>query len=253
MSGGELIPIVTTAGKDAAKPLSEAIGTTLSDVWQAVVGDRVAAWRLKNAAAYHEPLKRELAEHGVMLNLDKIPERFAFTWFDKATQSDEPEIQELFAKLLANAARGNEDALRKRNIELVSGLTPSDAKLLEIINKRFRDYAKRVWAGHRHMFTMTMDSKFYQGLIDDGLEDVSSVDALVAVGVLRFLTYTSVDQGAIAALFELPREINRNDLVINPSAMERMLTTTQALNLTRVGVSLLDALYPASSASADAS
>jgi len=138
MSGAELFPIIAKDASETGKPLRDAVGTSLADVWQGLWGDKLAAWRLKNAAKVNDKLGKELAERGLTLNLDKIPERFAYSWFDKASQEDEPEIQALFAKLLANAAEGNEEALNRRNIELLSRLAPQDAKLLELLNKGIR-------------------------------------------------------------------------------------------------------------------
>ncbi|MBF5089702.1 hypothetical protein F1640_06685 [Novosphingobium sp. NBM11] len=110
---------------EAAKPVAE----SLSDAWQGVVGDRVAAWRLKNAAKIQIKVREELDRLGLSLNLAHIPERYAFSWFEEATKQDEPEIQELFARLLARAAAGNADSADRRLLEIVSKLTPDDARM----------------------------------------------------------------------------------------------------------------------------
>jgi len=114
------------------KPAQDAlapVGGTLSDIWQGVVGDRVAAWRLKNAVKIQCEIHRELEEAGLALNASKIPERYAFAWFEEATQQDEPEIQALFARLLVRAANGDEHAKDRRHITLLSQLTPADAQV----------------------------------------------------------------------------------------------------------------------------
>ncbi|MGW8134171.1 Abi-alpha family protein [Sphingomonas zeae] len=105
-------------------------GGTLSEAWAAVIGDRIAAWRLKNAAALQVEVNRQCADLGLKLDRAKIPERYAVAWFDEATKQDEPEIQTLFARLLARAANGDPNASDRRLIELVGRLTPLDAQVL---------------------------------------------------------------------------------------------------------------------------
>lgn len=142
MAGPELVPIVGKEVSDTTQPLRETIGLTLSDAWQAIVGDRVQAWRLGLAAEVSEKLSKRLAERGLVAKFDKIPERFAYTWFEKATQEDEPEIQELFAELMANALAGDERASDRRSLDLVSRLTPEDAKLLDYLAHQFHKKPK---------------------------------------------------------------------------------------------------------------
>ena len=115
---------------EPAKQLAQPIVTTLSDTWAAVIGDRVAAWRLKNAAALQVRVNEEVGKLGLQLDRSKIPEHYAFAWFEEATKQDEPEIQELFARLLARAAAGDQDALDRRHLELLSRFTPIEARLL---------------------------------------------------------------------------------------------------------------------------
>lgn len=118
---------------EPAKELARPMVATLSDTWAAVIGDRVAAWRLKNAAALQLKVNEEVGKLGLKLDRSKIPERYAFSWFDEATKQDEPEIQGLFARLLARAAAGDEDALDRRHLEVLSRLTPTDAAVLQRI------------------------------------------------------------------------------------------------------------------------
>ena len=117
----------------AAKELSSPIAQTLGEAWAAVIGDRVAAWRLKNAAQLQLIVNEEVVKLGLKLNQTKIPERYAFAWFEEATKQDEPEIQELFARLLAKAAAGDGDALDRRHLEVLTRFTPMDAKVFQLL------------------------------------------------------------------------------------------------------------------------
>lgn len=127
MSDGGLLPIVNGAVSDVSKPFSEAVGNSLADVWQGIVGDKVAAWRINNAADISKRLDLKLAAKNLKIKRDRISDRYAFTWFEEASKQDEPEIQELFAQLLLNASQGDSDALDRRHLSTLSQFTPIDA------------------------------------------------------------------------------------------------------------------------------
>lgn len=75
-------------------------GLTLTDTWQALIGDRQAAYRLMNAMKLQPKIQAELKKSGLKLNSAKVPDRFAFAWFEEATKQDEDEIQNIFANCL---------------------------------------------------------------------------------------------------------------------------------------------------------
>ncbi len=115
---------------EPAKAVLAPAGGTLGEAWAAVLGDRIAAWRLRNAAALQIQVNRELQKMGLRVDRSRIPERYAIAWFEEATKQDEPEIQALFARLLAKAAAGDPDAADRRLVEIVGRLTPIDAQVL---------------------------------------------------------------------------------------------------------------------------
>jgi hypothetical protein len=106
---------------------------TLGDAWQAIIGDRVAQWRLKNAMQLQIRANEEARRLGLALNTARIPERYAFAWFEEATKQDEPELQDLFARLLARAAAGDKDAQDRQLIAVLSQFTPIDAAIFQRI------------------------------------------------------------------------------------------------------------------------
>ena len=121
---------------DIIKPVQDAltpVGNTLSDAWQIVLGDRIAAWRLTNAAKIQVKVRQQLSALGMQANAAKIPERYAAEWFEEATKQDEDDIQELFAKLLAKASGGDQDALDRRHVGLITQLTPIDANVFNLL------------------------------------------------------------------------------------------------------------------------
>ncbi|MEM1051153.1 MAG: Abi-alpha family protein [Pseudomonadota bacterium] len=172
----------------AAVTSSETIRGTLTEAWQALLGDKIAAWRLSNAAKTQLKVAEQFKKLGLKPNMDRIPERFAVTWFEEASKQDEDEIQELFAKLLARAAEGNADALDRRNLEIVSKLTPIDAAL-------FQELAEGGWSAQ------VMRGEFYweeNKKLRPPSESVVPVEEfprsfehLVSVGLLKRTTLTS--------------------------------------------------------------
>jgi len=88
---------------------------------------------LKNAMALQVQTNEEARRLGLKLDNSRIPERYAFAWFEEATKQDEPELQLLFARLLARASAGDEDASDRRLIEVLGKLTPIDAAIFQRI------------------------------------------------------------------------------------------------------------------------
>lgn len=188
----QLFPIVKAADEalaqagSAAKPLSGAVGTTLADVWQGIVGDRVAAWRVNNAAGVNKKLMSHVAEKGLTLDYSRIPAGFAFTWFEEATKHEEPEIQELFAKLLAHAAMGNEEALKRRNLDIVGRFSPSEARLVQVIIDRVHYDLKQVKRSSSEVINWSINPSELEGVYvkHKVIPDLLPVENLVNIGVL---------------------------------------------------------------------
>ena len=153
------------------------VGASLSDAWSAVIGDRIAAWRLKNAASLQVAVNDEIAKLDLQLDRSKIPERYAFAWFEEATKQDETEIQQLFARLLARAVAGDDDAADRRNLEILTHFTPMDAKVLAWF---FRE------CGHPRRYASLSESEAWKGLRGEfGEKSSLSLDHLIALGVLE--------------------------------------------------------------------
>lgn len=166
---------------EAVKPVAE----SLSDAWQGVVGDRVAAWRLKNAAKIQIKVREELDRLGLSLNLAHIPERYAFSWFEEATKQDEPEIQELFARLLARAAAGDADSADRRLLEIVSKLTPDDARMSQFF---FDGSANRTMSkeGNRLEDVEIDEYELFKIVRESyGKDSWRSIEHLISLGVLE--------------------------------------------------------------------
>lgn len=188
----QLFPIVKAANEaiaqvgNTARPFSGAVGATLADVWQGIVGDRVAAWRVNNAAGVNKKLMAHVAEKGLTLDYSRIPAGFAFTWFEEATRHEEPEIQELFAKILAHAAMGNEEALKRRNLDIVGRFSPSEAKLVQVIIDRVHHDLKNIKRRSAEVINWSVNPSELEGVYVKHkiIPDLLPVENLVNIGVL---------------------------------------------------------------------
>ena len=128
-----LLPIVVEQGKEVAAGLRASVSHTLSDVWNAVVGDRIAAWRLSRMISIQSKVLEILADSNTVLDRDKLPENYALRWFEEASKSEEsPDISEMFARLFVEAAKGDFDARRLSLLSIVSSMSPEDAKQFRI-------------------------------------------------------------------------------------------------------------------------
>lgn len=177
-----IIKAAATVGKNSA------VSHSLSDGWNALLGDRIANFRLLQAAKIQEKTIAEFKRLGLKPNMDKIPERFAITWFEEATKQDEPEIQELFARLIAKAAAGDEDALDLRNIEIISKLTPHDA----IVFQEFASGGWGAWPSSGRL-TWQFNKRFYtREPTNVVLEKLGrSIEHLIAIGIFNLQVESS--------------------------------------------------------------
>ncbi|RYD94262.1 MAG: hypothetical protein EOP61_21985 [Sphingomonadales bacterium] len=161
---------------ESARQTLAPVGNTLSDTWAALIGDRVAAWRVKNAAAIQMAVDGEVKALGLKIDRAKIPERYAMTWFEEATKQDEPEIHQLFARLLARAAAGDEDAADRRHLEVLTHFTPKDAQV-------FHWYFAREAEGRQ---TFLAEHGVWADVRNElGNDSWMSIEHLLALGVLE--------------------------------------------------------------------
>lgn len=210
----DITSIIQPVGK-ALSPL----GSTLSDAWQLVLGDRVATWRLMNAAKLQEKINLRVSELGLRLNLSKIPDRYAFSWFEKASKQDDTEIQNLFVELLIRAAASEESSNFERLLNILSQMTPSDAInfrnicLLTCEKDKVEDFSEPEWvlvgAYSRRFPKIDSFSVSLEFLISIGLLErhhVIEIDGFKAFGSIDY-------DGADANRFT---EQLRNNLQIQP-------------------------------------
>lgn len=237
---GPILPIVLDQAKDVSKSLNTAVGGTLSDIWHGIVGDRVAHWRIKNAAAQNALLTEELKKRGVSLRADSLPESYAYRWFEKASEEDEPELQALFARLLANAAEGNQAALGRQNIDLIARMTPEAARLLQAIDRVIQLASEDDLDG---IFSVGFDAGEIAEIQASAGEASGSIglDVLKSIGVLEHAFSIEFGEEPLGLMpFGSVEALNRD---LGP-CLNLMMGNASRTEITSMGMRLLDALFP---------
>ncbi|MFZ5725672.1 MAG: hypothetical protein ACOY4C_04595 [Pseudomonadota bacterium] len=138
----ELLPIVVEGAGKTTSALGAAVSHTLSDVWNGVIGDRTAAWRLKRMISIQKSVEAILHQKNVLIDRVALPEHYALRWFEEASKSEEsPVLSDLFARLLLGTASGKSDARQVSLLSIVSSMSGSDASCFkDLINNLIYKY-----------------------------------------------------------------------------------------------------------------
>lgn len=235
----ELVPIVRAA---TPKEIKSAVGNSLADVWQALIGDRVSSFRLQNAAKLSSKLDKILRERGHTVDWERVPDRFAVSWFEHATNEDDSEIQDLFAQLLANAAEGCDSALKRKNVEIVASLSSSDARLLRAINGIYREKIADkkegyVWLASWHEFTMSV-TKF-----GEVVEDIS-YETIQNLGIIEVERSSSLNQQKLERWVKGKIGQDGGGGLFTTYPVDDAIEYSDEVNVSRTGRSLLRAIFP---------
>jgi len=115
-------------GSEVVKSLLAPVADFAADAFGVIVGDRLANYRLSNVIKTYHRLQALADEHGLKLRYDKIPDRFAFSWFEEVGKHDEDNIQDLFARLMAQVASGTSDP-NERLVRALGSLTANEASV----------------------------------------------------------------------------------------------------------------------------
>lgn len=174
---------------DAVGKVAEAIvgspAGTFADVYGVVIGDRIANWRLQNVIRAHAKVQSVADAAGLKMVVTKIPERFAYSWFEEVSKQDNDDLQTCFAKLLARAAAGQITA-DERLTRMLSLFTPADAFIFKAFYTEVKpsDPNKRMRSSFPDR-TVRRDS-FISRLRNDLPEGAAkSVEALENIGCFK--------------------------------------------------------------------
>lgn len=178
-------------GGEVVKGLLGPLTEPYSDAVAVVLGDRIANWRLRNVMRAHAKTQAEAERLGLKLRPDKVPNRFAFTWFEEVSKHDDDELQTLFARLLAATASGEVKG-DDRLVRILGQLSPQDAKVFEYyyetpkggqLETLFHARSMGYWGPiERRHFTFNLKKKF-------GNDCEIEMESLVLAGCMsQFIT-----------------------------------------------------------------
>ena len=153
--GAEALKEVASGGRGA---LRRAFGSALTEFGE-MLSDQVKLWRFKNLLRIREKVDRLASERSVPdALLSALPFGDAMRTLEAASQEDEDDVQELWARLIVRAATSDKPSINKLHIELLRSLTPADTALLELLHPGLAD---RVFRSTEEIdaFTAEMNAK----------------------------------------------------------------------------------------------
>ena len=231
----ELLPIIVQQAGETTAGLRQSVSLTLSDVWNSVVGDKIAAWRVKRMITIQDKVLSLLTEHDLNLDREKLPDHYALRWLEEASKSeDTPEISELFAKLLIETAKGNADARRVSLPSIVSGMSASDAKQFRLLIKNLISNYDQ---GNSNIGYTFLDPDMEEkGEFGDIYDQHISLDTLAYLGLIRVEEGggISIDGGPQHRFLSIKYSLFGEDKV----GVRRVIT------LTWLGLTLANAVLP---------
>lgn len=123
------------AARDLCGFIARVLGTVPEDVVGLLLGDWLRQVRIRNAAKHMQRTKEILRERGILESAEPVSPTIALPILKAAQAESKEELQELWARLLANAMDPERSkAVRQTVIDAVKQFDPLDALVLEEIS-----------------------------------------------------------------------------------------------------------------------
>jgi len=141
---GEIVKEVAGGSRGA---LRRVFGLALIEFGE-MLADSVKLWRFNNLLRIRKKVDRIVQERDVPEAAFKaLPFGDSMRTIESASQEDEDEVQELWARLIVKAAESQSPKISKLHIEILSSLAPADTALLEmlhpsVVNREFKSEAE---------------------------------------------------------------------------------------------------------------
>ena len=129
--GAEALKEVASGGRGA---LRRAFGSALISFGD-MLDDQMKLWRFRNLLGIRDKVDRIRSERHIPDDLlQALPFGDAMRTLDAASQEDEDDVQELWARLIVRVTTSSErPRINKLHVELLRSLTPADSALLELL------------------------------------------------------------------------------------------------------------------------
>lgn len=126
--------ILTESARDARKALGSLFGDAAYELAK-MMGESVRLWRLKNLMRISVEVRRISEERGIPVEqLRALPMPEALRVAEAASLEDEPELQAMWAGLIATAtAPGECGSINRAFIGVLASLSPADAAMLNYL------------------------------------------------------------------------------------------------------------------------
>lgn len=156
------LEILGAVAPQAKRGLSVAIG----DIFGGLIGDRIHYWRRRNLVDLLEVTAKHIREKGVDLaNARVLPEGELYAIFNGASKADQPDVQRMWASLLASSLDPNGDHSETRKFAAtLEQLNGSEARMLAFL--AYADGWEREFRMFRKLRNPILDS--------DGTREVES-------------------------------------------------------------------------------
>lgn len=125
--------VVVETAADARRALGAIFGDAAAEVAN-IFSDTVKLWRFKNLLRIRDEVNEIAAQRGLTQDqLKALPLGDSLRVADAAANEDQPEIQALWARLIANVVTGASSSIERAFIDLLKSLSPGEAALLDLL------------------------------------------------------------------------------------------------------------------------
>lgn len=236
---GEVVAQVAGGSRGA---LRRVFGSALTEFGE-MLTDSVRLWRFRNLLRIREKVDRIVQERDVPESaFQALPFGDSMRTIEGASQEDDDDVQELWARLIVKAAESDTPKINKLHIEILRSLAPADTALLELLHPSVvnREFAL---GAEVQAFNDEMNAR-----ADAKWRKFSEKDRAVSVqNLTRLRCITSLPRtfNAERVLQQIrSREFQIDGAVVDPKRFERMLTDLVTLIYQSSGAIPYDATQP---------
>ncbi|GAA0456575.1 MULTISPECIES: Abi-alpha family protein [Sphingomonas] len=222
--GVEALKEVASGGRGA---LRRAFGSALTEFGD-MLSDQMKLWRFQNLLRIQRKVDRIAAERDFPdALLQALPFGDAMRTLEAASQEDEDDVQELWARLIVKAATAERPSINKLHIELLRSLTPADSALLDLLYPRV---AERLFHSKEEVNAYTAEAN---AKADASWRTFSEEERGVSIQNLHRLRCITATprffnaNGVLTAFYDRDRRIDA--ALIDPQRFQEMLSSLLTL------------------------